>query len=43
MLPNQIQTYINTHTEEAFALLQELAAIPAPSNNEEQRATFIKE
>lgn len=32
--------YIDTHAEEAFRLLCELAQIPAPSNHEEQRAQF---
>ena len=32
--------YIDTHAEEAFRLLCELAQIPAPSNHEERRAQF---
>ncbi|MGH0054081.1 MAG: M20/M25/M40 family metallo-hydrolase [Sphaerochaetaceae bacterium] len=42
MLSEQVKTYIADHSDEAFELLKELAAIPAPSNHEEKRAEFIK-
>ncbi len=35
--------YANTHTEEAIALLKELACIPAPSGHEQARATFCRD
>ncbi len=35
-------SYIEAHKDEAFELLVELAQIPAPSNQEEKRAEFIK-
>ncbi len=35
-------SYINKHTDELFALLRELAAIPAPTGHEEKRAEFCK-
>ena len=38
----EIMTYIAKHREEAYALLLELARIPAPSNHEEKRAAFCK-
>lgn len=41
-LTKQIQTYIDTHRQEAYDLLLELAQIPAPSNHEEKRAVFCK-
>ena len=42
ILNNTILKYIEAHKDEAFALLVELAQIPAPSNQEEKRAEFIK-
>ena len=39
---DRILKYIETHKDEAFELLVELAQIPAPSNQEEKRAEFIK-
>ncbi len=42
MLSDSVSKYIVEHSEEAFELLKELAAIPAPSNHEEKRAEFIK-
>lgn len=37
-----MMTWCETHKEQQLALLKELAAIPAPSHREEQRAAFIK-
>lgn len=37
-----IQTYAAAHADEALELLCALAAIPAPSHHEEQRAVFCK-
>ena len=37
-----IPDYVEAHREEAFALLTELAQIPAPSNHEEKRAEFCR-
>ncbi len=34
--------YLDSHSDEAYELLLELAAIPAPSNHEEKRAEFCK-
>ena len=42
ILNDRILKYIETHKDEAFELLVELAQIPAPSNQEEKRAEFIK-
>jgi len=42
ILNNTILKYIEARKDEAFALLVELAQIPAPSNQEEKRAEFIK-
>ena len=42
MINNEIANYIDTHQEEAFELLIELAQIPAPSHKEEKRAEFCK-
>ena len=39
-LTNEILQYIDSHAEEAFRLLCDLAQIPAPSNQEERRAEF---
>lgn len=39
-LSPDILTYINSHAEQAFDLLCELAQIPAPSNHEQLRADF---
>ena len=39
-LTPEILQYIDSHREEAYQLLLELAQIPAPSNHEEQRAEF---
>lgn len=41
-LNDAILKYIEAHKDEAFELLVELAQIPAPSNQEEKRAEFIK-
>lgn len=41
-LNETILQYIEAHEDEAFELLVELAQIPAPSNQEEKRAEFIK-
>lgn len=35
------ESYVNSHYDEALALLMELARIPAPSHHEEKRAAFI--
>ena len=42
ILNDRILKYIETHKDEVFELLVELAQIPAPSNQEEKRAEFIK-
>ena len=42
-LTRQILTYIESHRQEAYDLLLELAQIPAPSNHEEKRAVFCKD
>ena len=39
-LTNEILSSIESHADEALALLTELAQIPAPSNHEERRAQF---
>ena len=39
-LTNEILSSIESHADEALALLTELAQIPAPSNHEERRAEF---
>jgi acetylornithine deacetylase/succinyl-diaminopimelate desuccinylase-like protein len=39
----EIHDYIAKHAKEAYGLLLELAAIPAPSNHEEKRARFCKD
>lgn len=39
-LTHDILNYIEAHRQEAFSLLQTLAQIPAPSNQEQQRAAF---
>ena len=41
-LTRKIESYIEAHQQEAYDLLLELAQIPAPSNQEEQRAVFCK-
>ena len=41
-LTSKIESYIEAHQQEALDLLLELAQIPAPSNQEEQRAVFCK-
>ena len=41
-MTDSILTYIEAHREEAYALLLELAQIPAPSNHEEARAEFCR-
>ena len=41
-LTRKIESYIEAHQQEAYDLLLELAQIPAPSNQEEQRAAFCK-
>ena len=38
---NGMKDWINRHFEEHLALLKELAAIPAPSHNEDRRAEFL--
>ena len=42
-LTEQIIEYIESHRQEAYELLLELAQIPAPSNHEEKRARFCRE
>ena len=39
----ELQRWCDLHQEEHIALLKELASIPAPSHQEEQRATFIRD
>ena len=39
---HELQRWCDLHQEEHLALLKELAAIPAPSHQEEQRAFFIR-
>ncbi len=41
-LSEEIIRYIDSHADEALALLLELAVIPAPSNHEEKRAEFCR-
>lgn len=41
-LQQETVKYLEQHREEAFALLLELAKIPAPSNHEEKRAEFCR-
>lgn len=41
-LSKEIMDYINSHRQEGYELLLELAQIPAPSNHEEKRAAFCK-
>ena len=43
MVTQELNTYMDQHREEAFALLLELAQIPAPSNQEQKRAEFCRE
>lgn len=43
MVTQELNTYMDQHREEAFALLLELAQIPAPSNQEQKRAEFCLE
>ena len=42
ILTQSVLEYIDAHRQEAYALLLELAQIPAPSNQEEKRAQFCK-
>ena len=42
MLTDKILDYINSHSNEAFNLLIDIAQIPAPSHHEEKRAEFCK-
>ena len=42
VLTDDMIRYIEDHRQEAYDLLLELAQIPAPSNQEEQRAQFCK-
>ena len=42
-LTQNILQYIEAHAEEAYDLLITLAQIPAPSNHEEQRASFVRD
>ena len=39
---DSVLAYIQSHHQEAYSLLLELAQIPAPSNHEEKRAEFCK-
>ena len=41
-LTRKIESYIESHQQEAYDLLLELAQIPAPSNQEQLRAEFCK-
>lgn len=41
VITQNVLDYINSHHQEAFDLLIELARIPAPSHHEEKRAAFI--
>ena len=41
-LTRKIESYIESHQQEAYDLLLELARIPAPSNQEQLRAEFCK-
>lgn len=41
-LTQEMNAYIEAHSQEAYDLLLELAQIPAPSNREEKRAEFCK-
>lgn len=41
-LSKKILSYVAEHRQESFDLLLELAQIPAPSNQEEKRAEFVK-
>ena len=43
MLNQEILSYIEAHSQEAYELLLTLARIPAPSNHEEKRAEFCRE
>lgn len=43
MLNRELETYISAQEEEALELLRELARIPAPSGQEEERARFCRE
>lgn len=42
-LTKGVLAYIDTHRQQAYELLIELAQIPAPSNHEQKRAAFCKE
>ena len=42
-LTQDILQYIDAHADEAYDLLITLAQIPAPSNHEEQRASYIRD
>ena len=42
MKDEAVLRYMDEHRQEAYALLLELAQIPAPSNHEEKRAAFCK-
>ncbi len=41
-LNKEILDYIDSHIDEAKALLKDICLIPAPSNHEEKRAEFVK-
>lgn len=41
-LTKEMKTWLEDHFQASFELLQELAQIPAPSNQEERRAAFCK-
>lgn len=43
VLMDEVMQYVESHRQEAYELLLELARIPAPSNHEEKRAAFCKE
>ena len=43
MLNQEILSYIEAHSQEAYELLLTLARIPAPSNHEEKRAEFCRD
>ena len=42
-ITKELEAYIESHSQEAFDLLVELAQIPAPANQEQLRAEFCKE
>ncbi len=42
-LEERIEAFAEEHHAETLALLKELAAVPAPSNQEQKRAAFVRE